>query len=93
VSAKISEQAFEAAIECELLQNGPDACGTDAADIAEIGEQPPAPWGDTPPGGYRKRAPEVYDRTLCLLPRDVVDFVSRRSRRSGRGSSSTTVRR
>ena len=28
-----------------------------------------------PPGGYRKRQPEDYDRALCLLPRDVVDFV------------------
>jgi type I restriction enzyme R subunit len=28
-----------------------------------------------PPGGYRKRLPEDYDRALCLLPRDVVDFV------------------
>ena len=34
-----------------------------------------APYGDTPPGGYRKRRPEEYDRTLCLLPRDVVDVV------------------
>ena len=33
------------------------------------------PYGDTPPGGYRKRRPEDYDRALCLLPRDVVDFV------------------
>ncbi|MBM3451135.1 MAG: type I restriction endonuclease subunit R, partial [Armatimonadetes bacterium] len=35
----------------------------------------PAVYGDTPPGGYRKRAPVDYDRTLCLLPRDVIDFV------------------
>ena len=28
-----------------------------------------------PPGGYRKRRPEGYDRALCLLPRDVVDLV------------------
>lgn len=34
----------------------------------------PQPYGDTPPGGYRKRAPEDYDPTLCLLPRDGVDF-------------------
>jgi type I site-specific restriction-modification system R (restriction) subunit len=27
------------------------------------------------PGGYRKRLPEDYDRGLCLVPRDVVDFV------------------
>ena len=28
-----------------------------------------------PSGGYRKRTPEDYDRALCLLPRDVIDFV------------------
>ena len=27
------------------------------------------------PGGYRKRSPKDYDRALCLLPRDVTDFV------------------
>ncbi|MYF30276.1 MAG: type I restriction endonuclease subunit R, partial [Gammaproteobacteria bacterium] len=27
------------------------------------------------PGGYRKRRPEDYDRGLCLLPTDVVDFL------------------
>ena len=25
------------------------------------------PYGDKPPGGYRKRRPEDYDRALCLL--------------------------
>ncbi|HHV55572.1 MAG TPA: type I restriction endonuclease subunit R [Firmicutes bacterium] len=28
-----------------------------------------------PPGGYHKRRPDEYDRVLCLIPRDVVDFV------------------
>jgi type I restriction enzyme R subunit len=28
-----------------------------------------------PPGGYLKRLPQDYARALCLLPRDVVDFV------------------
>ncbi len=60
---EISERSFEEAIECGLLQHGPDAC-----------EEAP-PFGDTPPGGYRKRRPEDYDRALCLLTRDVVDFV------------------
>ena len=27
------------------------------------------------PGGYHQRLPQDYDRTLCLLPRDVVDFL------------------
>ncbi|MEB2346276.1 MAG: hypothetical protein OZ948_16240 [Deltaproteobacteria bacterium] len=33
------------------------------------------PYGESPPGGYRQRKPEDYDRALCLLPRDVLDFV------------------
>jgi len=71
MSPDISERSFEEAIECGLLQHGPDNC---AGDTAAIRETPP-PYGDTPPGGYRKRNPEDYDRALCLLPRDVVDFV------------------
>jgi type I restriction enzyme R subunit len=27
------------------------------------------------PGGYRRRTPGDYDRALCLLPHDVVDFI------------------
>jgi len=33
------------------------------------------PYGEYPPGGYRKRAPEEYDQALCLIPRDVIDFI------------------
>ncbi len=71
MSPEISERAFEEAIECGLLQHGPDACASDAKAMRETSP----PYGDTPAGGYRKRKPEDYDRTLCLLPRDVVDFV------------------
>ncbi len=71
MTPEISERAFEEAIECGLLQHGPDACEGDATAVRET----PPPYGDTPPGGYRKRRPEDYDRGLCLLPRDVVDFV------------------
>jgi type I restriction enzyme R subunit len=71
VSPEISERSFEEAIECALLQHGPDAC---AGEPNAVRETPP-PYGDTPPGGYRKRRLEHYDRALCLLPRDVVDFV------------------
>ena len=71
MSPEISERSFEEAIECGLLQHGPDACAGDATAVRET----PPPYGDTPPGGYRKRRPEDYDRALCLLPRDVVDFV------------------
>jgi type I restriction enzyme R subunit len=72
VSPEISERSFEEAIECGLLQHGPDACAGD--DVSAVHERL-APYGERPPGGYRKRRPEDYDRALCLLPRDVVDFV------------------
>jgi len=71
VSSRISERAFEEAIECGLLQFGPDACAGDATAVRETSP----PHGENPPGGYHKRRPEDYDRALCLLPRDVVDFV------------------
>ncbi len=71
MSPKISERSLEDAIECGLLQNGPDACVDDTGVVRETAP----PYGDTLPGGYRKRSPEDYDRALCLLPRDVVDFV------------------
>ncbi len=71
MSPEVSERSFEDAIECGLLQYGPDAC---AGDATVIRETPPS-WGDAPPRGYHKRRPEDYDRALCLLPRDVVDFV------------------
>ena len=67
----IAERSFEDAIECGLLRHGPDACAGDATAVREA----PAPYGDTLPGGYRRRRPDDYDRTLCLLPRDVVDFI------------------
>lgn len=66
----ISERSFEATIECALLAGGPDACAAAAA-VHE-----PAPgYGDAMPGRYHRRSPEDYDRTLCLLPRDLLDFV------------------
>lgn len=71
MSPDISERAFEEAIERALLQNGPDDSARDTAVVREI----PPPYGETPPGGYRSRKPEDYDRALCLLPRDAVDFV------------------
>ncbi|MBM3317565.1 MAG: type I restriction endonuclease subunit R, partial [Candidatus Eisenbacteria bacterium] len=71
MSPEVSERAFEEAIECGLLQYGPDACAGDATAVRET----PPPYGENLPGGYRRRKPEDYDRALCLLPRDVVDFV------------------
>jgi type I restriction enzyme, R subunit len=71
MSLEVSERSFEEAIECGLLQGGPDACVGATATVRET----PLPYGETPPGGYRKRRPEDYDRALCLMPRDVVDFI------------------
>ena len=71
MSPDISERSFEEAIECRLLQYGPDACVEDTSPVRET----PAPYGDTVPGGYRKRSPADYDRALCLISRDVVDFI------------------
>ena len=68
----ISERAFERAIECTLLRHGPDACPDDATAVRESA----ADFGDEPlPGGYLRRRPEDYDRGLCLIPADVVDFL------------------
>jgi hypothetical protein len=71
MSPEVSERSFEEAIECGLLQYGPDARDAEPSATCEA----PPPYGDWPPGAYRKRRPEDYDRALCLLPRDVVDFV------------------
>lgn len=71
MSPEISERSFEEAIECGLLQGGPDACAGDTTTVRES----PLAYGDHVPGGYRKRSPVEYVRALCLIPRDVVDFI------------------
>ncbi len=70
MSPEVSERSFEGAIEAALLQHGPDAAGSTEA----VSEMPRIPR-ESPPGSYLKRRPEDYDRDLCLLPRDVVDFI------------------
>ncbi len=71
MSPDVSERSFEAAIEDGLLAFGPDA----AAGAGRGFREETAPYRDNAPGGYRKRRPEDYDRALCLLPRDALDFV------------------
>ena len=84
----ISERAFEAAIECALLRYGSDAC---PGDPAAVRESPPA-FGDEPaPGGYHRRRPEDYDRALCLIPADVVDFLLATQPREWEKPPSTTA--
>ena len=63
MTVEVSERAFEDAIE-EVLLHG---TGT-------IAEQR-ASYGDNQSGGYFRRASDDYDKTLCLIPRDVLDFV------------------
>jgi hypothetical protein len=54
MTPEISERSFEEAIECGLLQHGPDAC---PGGTAAVRETPPA-YGESPPSGYRKRKQE-----------------------------------
>jgi type I restriction enzyme, R subunit len=71
MSVKVAERSFEEAIECALLEAGPDACPGDV-----IVRETHAPYRDsTLPGGYRKRRHEAYDRGFCLIPSDVIDFL------------------
>ena len=71
MSPEIAEKAFEGAIERALLKNGPDDPDPSASPLGEkdLG------FGEFVPGGYHKRLPNDYDRALCLIPKDVVDFI------------------
>lgn len=71
MSPEVSERSFEQAIECALLAGGPDFYAGEARLVEETME----PYGDWAPGEYLKRRPEDYDRNLCLVPRDVLDFI------------------
>jgi type I restriction enzyme R subunit len=71
MSRVVSERSFEEAIECALLQDGPDACEGEAFPLRDLS----AFDGESQPGGYRKARPEEYDQALCLLPRDVIEFI------------------
>ena len=83
MTPEISERAFEEAIERTLLKGGPDARSDEATSGAndEAGEirdraTSTESYGDHPlPGGFHKRRPDDYDRDLCLLPADVLDFL------------------
>ena len=72
--ANVSERVLEEVIECVLLRWGPDACAESGHAVQEI---PSAPYGDGfAPGGYLRRDSKIhYDRDLCLLPPDVIDFL------------------
>jgi type I restriction enzyme R subunit len=72
MNVEVSERSFEEAIECGLLEHGPDAC----ADASSGFRAPPqSPYGEATSGFYRRRQSEDYERGLCLIPRDVEDFI------------------
>jgi type I restriction enzyme R subunit len=71
VKEGVSEQSFEEAIERALVSRGPDDPAARSGGVQEV----PRPYGENVPGGYARRRPEDYDRALCLIPREVVDFV------------------
>lgn len=71
MSPDISERSLEEAIEWSLLAHGPD----DPTGTRKDAQEEPAAFGAAPPGGYNKRRLEDYDRSLCLIPRDVLDFI------------------
>jgi len=70
MNPRISERSFEEAIESSLLRYGPEARPSDDAPGVEV-----TPYGEGTPGGFRRRQPEDYDRALCLIPRDALDFL------------------
>jgi type I restriction enzyme R subunit len=71
MSPEISERSLEVTIEEALLQGGPNG----QAQRTPAVHEPPPPYGEYVPGGYLKRLREDYDRSLCLIPRDVIDFI------------------
>ena len=72
MSPQISERAFEDAIECALLRNGPDQYPEDATEARQV---QPTYDGGLVPGGYHRQRAEDYDRSLCLISKDVIDFI------------------
>lgn len=65
-----SEKDFEATIEAALLRDP----------FADTGAGPEpmhdkAGTGQFISGGYKKRKPDDYDRALCLIPKDVIEFI------------------
>ena len=64
MSPDISERSFEEAIEYDLLHYSPDA---------DLGYRGAA--GELLYGAWCRHEAQEYDRALCLIPRDVLDFV------------------
>jgi type I restriction enzyme R subunit len=67
----VTEKNFEYIIEQTLLAGGPDA---DSGFLSVIAESLPD-YGAYPPGKFHKRTFDEYDRTFCLLPKDLIAFL------------------
>src|SRR5207302_8380392 len=66
MSMDVSEKNFEEGIETTLTSDAK----------AGIAESPvPAPLTGYVSGGYFKRLPTDYDKALCLIPSDLIDFI------------------
>lgn len=64
-----SEKNFEATIEASLLR---DPLSSGSKDVPALAD---AATGAYLRGGYRRREPTDYDKELCLIPKDVLDFI------------------
>lgn len=65
----ITERNFESTIEVALLEYGPDALpGSKSV------HERKSSYGDVP-GGYHKRTDADYNRELCIVSRDTIDFI------------------
>jgi len=65
----IAERAFEDAIVNVLVTGHPERAPS------ETMAEPSSGFGEFIPGGYTRRDSSEYDRTLCLIPEDVLDFI------------------
>jgi hypothetical protein len=80
MTVTVSERSFEEAIECGFPRGGPDAC---AGNMPVVREEPQA-WGDAQPSVGAVRRTTTARSTSCRATPST--SLSRRSRRSGRGS-------
>ncbi len=64
-----SEKNFEASIEASLLR---DPLSSGPKEVSALAD---AATGAYLSGGFRRREPTDYDRELCLIPKDVLDFI------------------
>ena len=69
MSPEIKERAFEDAIVNVLTTGRMERASDDES------REPSAGFGEYIPGGYTRRTSADYDRSLCLIPEDVFDFI------------------